>query len=42
MRNINRISGNIKKIGSVIQSYEHSDLCVYYKNAIQRKRQAIL
>ena len=37
-----RITGIIKKSGSIIQSNEHSDFCVYYKNAIQRKRQAIL
>ena len=40
-RDINRITGIIMKSGSIIQSNEHSDLCVYYKNAIQRKRQAI-
>ena len=41
-RDINRITGIIKKSGSIIQSNEHSDFSVYYKNAIQRKRQAIL
>ena len=41
-RDINRITGIIKKSGSIIQSNEHSDISVYYKNAIQRKRQAIL
>ena len=39
---INRITGIIKKSGSIIQSNEHSDFCVYYKNAIQHKRQAIV
>ena len=38
----NRITGIIKKSGSIIQSNEHSDFSVYYKNAIQRKRHAIL
>ena len=41
-RDINRITGIIKKSGSIIQSNEHSDFCVYYKNANKRKRQAIL
>ena len=41
-RDIDRITGIIKKSGSIIQSNEHSDFSVYYKNAIQRKRQAIL
>ena len=41
-RDINRITGIIKKSGSIIQSNEHSDFSVYYRNAIQRKRQAIL
>ena len=36
-RDIDRITGIIKKSGSMIQSNEHSDFCVYYKNAIQRK-----
>ena len=35
-RDINRITGIIKKSGSIIQSNEHSDFSVYYKNAIQR------
>ena len=39
---INRITGIMKKSGSIMQSNEHSDLSVYYKNAIQRNRQAIL
>ena len=26
----------------MIQSNEHSDLCMYYKDAIQRKRQSIV
>ena len=38
----NRISGIIKKSGYIIQCNEHSDFIVYYKNAIQRKRQPIL
>ena len=37
----NRITGIIIKSGSIIQSNEHSYFCVYYKNAIQRKLQAI-
>ena len=41
-RDINRITVIIKKSGSILQSNEQSDFCVYYKNAIQRKRQAIL
>ena len=41
-RDINRIIVIIKKSGSIIQSNEQSDFSVYYKNAIQRKRQAIL
>ena len=41
-RDTNRITGIIKKSGSIIQSNEHSDFCVCYKNAIQRKLQAIL
>ena len=40
-REIDRIIGVIKKSGSIIQSDEHSDFCVYYKNAIQRKLPAI-
>ena len=39
---INRITGIIKKSGSIIQSNEHSDFSVYHKNVIQRKRQSIL
>ena len=39
---ITGITGIMKKSGSIIQSNEHSDFSVYYKNAIQRKRQAIL
>ena len=39
-RDINRITGIITE--SIIQSNEHSDFCLYYKNAIQHKRQAIL
>ena len=31
-----------KKSGSMIKGNEHSDLCVYYKDAIQRKHQAIV
>ena len=42
MRDIDRIIRIIKKSGSMIQSNEHSDFCVYYKNAIQRKLQAII
>ena len=41
-RDINTITGIIKKPGSIIQSNEHSDFYMYYKNAIQRKRQAIV
>ena len=41
-RDIDRITGIIKKSGSMIHSNEHSDFSVYYKNAIQRKRQTIL
>ena len=41
-RDINRITGIIKKSRSIIQCNEHSDLCVYYKNVIQSKCQAIL
>ena len=41
-RDKNRFTGIIKKSGSIIQSNEHSYVCVYYRNAIQRKRQAIL
>ena len=41
-RDINGITGIIKKSGSIIQSDEHSDFSVYYKNAIQRKLPAIL
>ena len=37
-RDVNRITGIIKKSGSMIHSNEHSDFCVYFKNAIQRKR----
>ena len=41
-RDINRITGIIKKSTSIIQSNEHSDFCMYYKNAILHKLQAIL
>ena len=41
-RDINRIIGIIRKSGSMMQNNEHSVFCVYYKNAIQRKRQAIV
>ena len=41
-QDINIITGIIKKSGSIIQSNEHSDFCVYNKNAIQHKRQVIL
>ena len=41
-RDINRITRIVKKSGSIIQDNEHKDFCVYYKNAIQSKRQAIL
>ena len=41
-RDINRVTGIITISGSIMQSNEHSDLCVHYKNAIQRKRQSIL
>ena len=41
-RDINKITGIIKKSGSVIQSNKHSDFSMYYKNAIQCKYQAIL
>ena len=41
-RDINRITGIIRNSGSIILSNEHSDFYVYYKNAIQRKCQAIL
>ena len=37
-----RITGIIKKSGSIIQSNEHSDFCVYLKNTIQHTLQAIL
>ena len=40
-RDINIITGIIKKSGSIIQSTEHSDFCVYYRNALQRNLQAI-
>ena len=39
---IDRIIGSSKKFASITQSNEHSDFCVYYKNAIQCKRQAIV
>ena len=42
IRGINTNTGVIRKSGSIIQSNEHSDFCVYYKNAIQRKFKAIL
>ena len=42
MRYINRITGISKKSGSMIKGNEYSDFCVYHKNAIQRKRHAIL
>ena len=38
----NRITGIIKKSGSIMRSNERSHFCVYYKNAILRKLQAIL
>ena len=41
-RDINRITGIIRKSRSIIQSNEHSDFCAYYKNAIQHKLQHIL